>query len=431
VKASTENSKATKQFQSGGDASVFFGDGWEKWTGTLSQKPAIISFTLKPVYELIPDKNKRAQVEAAVKDYLNYVGTIQNPGTSCANIYEKMNGKYSTPLDSGRQYIFSAPTSAAATAQKLSAPVYCDFTSSSGGGWTLVANKKGGWAGDFKPATAWAADTTVNSDKPSLISDYKLDFAKYFPEGQHEILLQYNSKAASGARVYRKFQKDSKWEYYTHPNTGAKAARREVVPDVGTSVKKYLVFSYDGGICIISPNFGDMFNCDGDNSQSKGQGLFDASSANEYANCDTFGWKHDLGGEDPEEYWSSSCDAIGGARDSRCSRGGKCVDSSCCATHFVSNSRGCGFLNMGCQPKCRLIKNQVNYCGSSFPAENPFVSVWFRQPAASLVVPADAQKGDNPIQPVPPSPSPGPTHMPGGRNCWVVDCTVPSPAPGP
>ena len=119
-----------------------------------------------------------------------------------------------------------------------------------------------------------------------------------------------------------------------------------------------------------SPNFGDMFNCDGDNSQSKGQGLFDASSANEYANCDTFGWKHSLGGEDPEEYWSSSCDAIGGARDSRCSRGGKCVDSSCCATHFVSNSRGCGFLNMGCQPKCRLIKNQVNYCGSSFPAEN-------------------------------------------------------------
>lgn len=55
VKKATENSKATKQFQAGGDATVFFEQGWEAWVSTLDAKPAIMDFKIKPLYYLVPD----------------------------------------------------------------------------------------------------------------------------------------------------------------------------------------------------------------------------------------------------------------------------------------------------------------------------------------------------------------------------------------
>ena len=101
VKTATENSKATKQFQSGGDAETFFKDGWEKWVSTIDQKPAIIDYKVKPLWNLIRDPNRQNLVRAATEEYLDYVGNAQNPGSSCTAIASAMREKYDIPLNNG------------------------------------------------------------------------------------------------------------------------------------------------------------------------------------------------------------------------------------------------------------------------------------------------------------------------------------------
>ena len=169
-------------------------------------------------------------------------------------------------------------------------------------------------------------------------------------------------------RQYARLSPKKGWEHYTHPDTGS-AGARHLISAFGTNANAlssslgslpsdtnhYLVLSYDGGICIVPENAAIEssamgFSCDGDNGLNKGVGLFDATSANEFNNCETFAWKTVYGGEDPEEYWSDTCKAIGGSCNSKCSRGGTCLNSNGCVVHN-SNTQGCGFLKMGCKPR--------------------------------------------------------------------------------
>ena len=81
--------------------------------------------------------------------------------------------------------------------------VFCDFSQNmAGGGWTLAVNKRGGFTGNFQPALAWLAATSINKQKPSLASDYKLDFETFFDEQTGvEVMLQFNADAEKGARA--------------------------------------------------------------------------------------------------------------------------------------------------------------------------------------------------------------------------------------
>ena len=195
VKTATENSKATKQFQEGGDATTFFTDGWEKWVSTIDEKPAIIDFKVKPLWNLVQDPTRQNLVRAATEEYLDYVGNAQNPGDSCTAIASAMRQKYDIPLNNGIHYVRDL-----AGKQSM---VFCDFSQSvAGGGWTLAVNKLGGFTGNFQPALAWLAATSINKQRPGLSSDYKLDFETFFDEQKGvEVMLQFNADADKGARA--------------------------------------------------------------------------------------------------------------------------------------------------------------------------------------------------------------------------------------
>eukprot|EP01137_Pigoraptor_chileana_P037331 Opistho-2@34264 len=63
-----------------------------------------------------------------------------------------------------------------------------------------------------------------------------------------------------------------------------------------------------------------------------------------------------------QDYWSSACGAIATDESQRCSDGGFLINPSSCSTHFYSNSRGCGFWNLGCQSQCRKVLNAPCNC---------------------------------------------------------------------
>ena len=166
-----------------------------------------------------------------------------------------------------------------------------------GGGWTLAANKLGGWTGSFQSSLSWLESTSINKQRPSLSADYKLDFETFFDEKKGvEVMLQFNADADKGARAYARLSPDSGWEHYTHPNTGAAGARHLITAfgtnanafgNLPSNTNHYLVLSFDGGICIVPENTviensAMGFSCDGDSGLNKGVGLFDAASANEF-----------------------------------------------------------------------------------------------------------------------------------------------------
>ena len=157
--------------------------------------PKHASISLTPPNSPFVPKQRQKLVRDATLYYLDFVGTAANPGQSCIDVREAMKVKYSVPLNSGVFYVRRTGTRSVSM-------VWCDFDLSvAGGGWTLAVNKQMGWKGSFKPALSWLAETSINTKKPSMSSDYKLPFATFFAGVQGaEIMLQYNPKAFSGSR---------------------------------------------------------------------------------------------------------------------------------------------------------------------------------------------------------------------------------------
>jgi len=242
--------------------------------------------------------------------------------------------------------------------------------------WTLFATKSGGWAdGPWRAAApAWGEQLGARlsgeaGTTPSLSSDYKLPLgvpsAAEEAElgGQAHVLLTHASgrlEAAGLARVSRRLDRPRTWVF------GARSARRALDPlrNAGDgSTPLYLVFSTDGGVCLTAhAGEGGEYACGARGGTQDLLGLIDETAAGSFANCETFGWKANEADTAPNVYLAKTCYAPDSSFSARCSAGGTCVNPTCCVNMFQPDQVKCG--TRMCQPWCRLIRAQVDACGS-------------------------------------------------------------------
>lgn len=162
--------------------------------------------------------------------------------------------------------------------------VYCDM-STSGGGWMLIYNRPGNTA----YTVGQIGQSTINPTLPGIENDYAINFYDLWGPSYGDSARVVNHQL--GASFETTFSAD--WELETE-----NAIRR---PTTGSY---YLILhgSFQGhaGICNIVPNFDGGDNCDGDNGQVFGQGLFGANASNEFSGCGSWGWKTNTGGNTPD-----------------------------------------------------------------------------------------------------------------------------------
>jgi hypothetical protein len=255
--------------------------------------------------------------------------------------------------------------------------------------WTLYVTKSGGWAqstwqqAGVAPAWGGSLGKQLGADAraPSLVADYKLPLGAPTSAqeaelgGQGYVLLTLNSTRVVRNRVVRALDRERTWAY------SDASARRAL--DAGKAagsgaVPRYLVFSQDGGVCLTAyAGISGRFDCGSGGGAQDLLGLLDASTSSDFANCDTFGWKGNEADTAPEVYLTSTCSAPDQSFSARCSRGGTCVNPTCCKNMFQSDQEKCG--TRMCKPYCQLLTANVDLCGSSVEwlLTGGWVSVWF------------------------------------------------------
>ena len=191
------------------------------------------------------------------------LGTADNPGASCKAI-----------LDAGdstgdKVYYLKAGDEAV--------EAYCDM---SGGGWTLVTS----WKYALTGGKTWGGFDSGEND-PS-------------PSKKHAI--PFRSIIVSPAQARFVFMGNNQTITFTVANGAAWETEGEGCR-IALSDGRKLVFerihcSNGQGICAVNATYGSGFNCDGDNGQIAGQGLFNECTGNEFCNCGTYGWKYPSGG---------------------------------------------------------------------------------------------------------------------------------------
>ena len=154
---------------------------------------------------------------------------------------------------------------------------WCDMA---GGGWTLAAS----WAyGANKPAQ-WGKDA-VAAANPQPDTQHAIAFADILPKPTQSKLVYLPTKQTISLSIAN----GAAWTF------GAGGARIKV------SSGDYLIWGSQNGIgpagvCVVNGNYHTGYACDGNSSQVNGQGLFNSSTADEFCNCSTHGWKHGTGG---------------------------------------------------------------------------------------------------------------------------------------
>jgi hypothetical protein len=306
---------------------------------------------------------------------------------SCGSVLresEFSSARLPSVQDGGGPYLIQPPTGGVLS-------VLCAFEGegASAIAWTLFVTKSGGWASGWQQpgvAPAWGAtlgkQLAAGSRAPSLVADYKLPLgapsAAQEAElgGQGYVLLTLNSTRVARNRVVRALDRDRSWAF------ADASARRALDADKAAgsgATPPFLVFSQDGGVCLTAHAgaSGRRFDCGGGGGVQDLLGLLDASASADFANCDTFGWKGNEAGTAPEVYLTTTCSAPDQSYSARCSRGGTCVNPTCCKDMFQSDQEKCG-IRM-CQPYCRLLTATVDLCGSSVEwlLTGGWVSVWF------------------------------------------------------
>jgi subtilisin-like proprotein convertase family protein len=155
---------------------------------------------------------------------------------------------------------------------------WCDM---SGGGWTLVAS----WVYSVFPGD-WGKFHYLATD-PAPGKQHVLPFLSLFPSPA-EVRLVYLD---NGHGFTEAIKGGASWT--TLASHGAR---------IQVSTGDYLIFDDQGcsggqGICVVNGTYGSGFNCDGDNNQVYGRGLFNSCASNELgcANCNVFApaWKVD------------------------------------------------------------------------------------------------------------------------------------------
>ncbi len=176
------------------------------------------------------------------------LGTPQNPAPSCAALAGSSTGMYTIDPDG------AGPIVAAET--------HCEM-STGGGGWTLVA----AWDASVS-AGPWGSTTSAI---PSLTTKFQLPFASWFPAPQR-VLLRYGPTGDTLERAVT----GTSWQSSGH---GLRIA----------AGSDYLTFantlSSRRGICIHSGVYDSGFNCDGDEGQINGVGLYEDNATNEVCGC--------------------------------------------------------------------------------------------------------------------------------------------------
>jgi hypothetical protein len=191
------------------------------------------------------------------------LGTVGNPATSCKAILDAgdSTGDKVYYLKAGDETV----------------EAYCDM---SGGGWTLVTS----WKYALTGGKTWGGfDSGENAPSPSK---------------QHAIPFRSIITSPSEARFV--YLGNNQSITFTIADGAAWETEGEGCR-IAISGGRKLVFervhcSNGQGICAVNATYGSGFNCDGDNGQIAGQGLFNECTGNEFCNCGSYGWKYSTGG---------------------------------------------------------------------------------------------------------------------------------------
>ena len=188
------------------------------------------------------------------------LGSQSNPGATCKAILAAVPG-----ANDGVYYL------------KAAGKVFKAWCGMKDGGWTLVAS----WSETGKKPASWGRELFTATD-PKPASRHALPFIDIFA-GPKEVKFIYSGNGQNFTRSLT-----GSWQEASGP-----AAR------IKTTDGNYLIFGQQtepGGICVVNGNYSDGYLCDGNSNQINGVGLFNANTADEACNCNSYGWKATAGG---------------------------------------------------------------------------------------------------------------------------------------